>query len=174
MGEKQGLDIIIEVASIIPKESNIIFVLCGDGAARSRLEQLAQSISNILWLPLQPLAQLNELLNLADIHLLPQRADAEDLVMPSKLTGMLASGRPIVATARTNTQIAEVVKNCGLVVPPGDVDAFTKALVGLAESSDQREHLGKNARQYALEHLGKESVLTAFENELIKCLSIGQ
>ena len=43
------------------------------------------------------------LLGMADIHLLPQRADAADLVMPSKLIGMFASGRPVLATAHLGT-----------------------------------------------------------------------
>ena len=60
-------------------------------------------------LPLQPADRLNELLNLADIHLLPQRADAADLVMPSKLTGMMASGRAVLATASPGTQLATVI-----------------------------------------------------------------
>jgi len=52
------------------------FVMCGDGVARNRLQTLAEGLDNILWLPLQPIERLNELLNLAAIHLLPQSADA--------------------------------------------------------------------------------------------------
>jgi colanic acid biosynthesis glycosyl transferase WcaI len=57
----------------------------------------------VQFLPLQPLRRLSDLLALADIHLLPQRADAADLVMPSKLGGMLASARPVVTTAAAST-----------------------------------------------------------------------
>ena len=53
--------------------------------------------------------RLNELLNLADIHVLPQSAGAADLVMPSKLTGMLASGRPVIVTAHPGTELADVI-----------------------------------------------------------------
>jgi len=58
------------------------------------------SCDNVIWIPLQPLERLNDLLNMADIHLLPQRSGAADLLMPSKLTGMLSSGRPVVAYGR--------------------------------------------------------------------------
>jgi colanic acid biosynthesis glycosyl transferase WcaI len=94
-------------------------LLCGDGAARKRLQAEAENLDNVLWLPLQPAEKLNELLNMADIHLLPQRADVADLVMPSKLTEMLASGLPILATASRGTQVAQVLDNAGIVVSPG-------------------------------------------------------
>ena len=63
-----------------------------------------------------PQERVNAFLNLADIHLLPQKEDAADLVMPSKPTGMLASGRLVIATARPGTQD---VGQAGLVVEPG-------------------------------------------------------
>jgi len=113
---------------------------------------------------------LNELLNLADIHLLPQRADAADLVMPSKLTGMLASGRPVLATAHAGTELAGVVAGCGVVVEPGNVQAFVDALRQLAEDGELRDCLGKAARRYAEDNLSKESVLSRFEQKLMQLI----
>ena len=70
----------------------IAVVLCGEGPARTSLEASCVGLSNARFLLLQPMARLNEFLNTADIDLLPQRREAADLVLPSKLTGMLASG----------------------------------------------------------------------------------
>lgn len=86
---------------------DLLFVICGEGSERQTLRTQAQALGNVRFVPLQPLERLNALLKLADIHLLPQRADAADLVMPSKLTGMLASGRPVVATAQPDTQVGK-------------------------------------------------------------------
>ena len=127
---------------------------------------MAEGLTNILWLPLQPFEKLNPLLNLADIHLLPQRGDVADLVMPSKLTGMLASGRAILATARSGTQVARVLDEAGVVVPPGDADQFAEALECLADDCDMREKLGKKARQYAVENLDREAVFSRFEQDI--------
>ena len=80
-------------------------------------------------LPLQPLDRLNDLMNAADIHLLPQRASAADLVMPSRLSAMLSSGRPVIATAHAGTQIAQVVEGRGLAVPAEDADALHAAVL---------------------------------------------
>ena len=167
MGEKQGLEIIIAAARQLAEHPRLIFVLCGDGAARRRLQAQAKDLPNILWLPLQPLEKLNQLLNMADIHLLPQRAGAADLVMPSKLTGMMASGRAILATAAAGTQLAEVLRGeRGVVVPPGDPRRFTEALELLAGDSERRQKLGKHARQYAEQSLAREVVLETFERDI--------
>jgi len=170
MGEKQGLEIVIDAARRLADRKNVAFVMCGQGAAYSRLRELADGLSNIHWLPLQPLDKLNDLLNMADVHLLPQRADAADLVMPSKLTGMLASGRPVLATAFEGTQIAKVLESSGVIVPPEDVDSFVDAIVRLAGNAKQRQKLGKNARDYAVENLGRDAVLARFEESLQECL----
>lgn len=169
MGEKQGLEIVIECARKLAEQQEIVFVLCGDGAAYPRLRKLSKGLQNILWLPLQPLERLNDLLNLADIHLLPQRGDAADLVMPSKLTGILASGRPVVATAVRGTQVAAVAEACGLVTRPENVEEFTNAVMELAGSREKRLQLGNAARDYAIRNLGREEVLAQFERNLVNC-----
>lgn len=168
MGEKQGLEIVLEAADSLEGLSHIQFVLCGDGAARSRLEKQFQRLENVKWLPLQPPEKLNELLNMADIHLLPQRAEAEDLVMPSKLTGMLASGRPVIATAYQGSQLDTVVSQCGVVVQPGSSRQLADAIIELLEDPEKRSDLGRKARAYAEKCLGREQVLAQFEKELYK------
>jgi colanic acid biosynthesis glycosyl transferase WcaI len=96
---------------------------------------------------------------MADMHLLPQSAEAEDLVLPSKLTGMLASGRPVIATCREGTEIATVVSQCGLVVPPGDIAALAAAIEDLADDDVARRRLGAQARLFAEENLERDAVL---------------
>lgn len=166
MGRKQGLEILADVADRLSGNPALTFVFAGAGESRAQLEAATARLANVRWLPLQPAERLNDLLNLADIHLLPQRADAADLVMPSKLTGMLASGRPVVATAAPGTQVARVVDGCGVVTPPEDAAALAQALQELAAQPDTRRSLGESARDHALRHLGRDAILTAFETRL--------
>ncbi|MBI5918964.1 MAG: glycosyltransferase WbuB [Nitrosomonadales bacterium] len=166
MGEKQGLEVLLEAARLARDDARIQFVLCGDGSSRQRLQAAYGDLPNVSWFSLQPAERLNELLNLADVHLLPQRADVADLVMPSKLTGMLASGRPVLATAHGGTQVAEIVARCGRVTPPGDAAALWLALRQLADAPDERAALGRAARAYAEEWLGDDAVLGRFEQAL--------
>lgn len=145
---------------------SLYFVFGGEGPARAMLEQACSGLPNVRFLDLQPTERLRDWLGLADIHLLPQRADVADLVMPSKLTGMLASGRAILATALPDTGVAQAVASCGLVTPPGKVDAFVDALRRLATDTDLRMNLGRAARQQALSTLSRDAVLGAFEHQL--------
>ncbi len=166
MGAKQGLELLAPLADRFAGDDRVHFVFCGDGAFRPQLELLVSGRANVTLLPLQPLERLNDLLNAADIHLLPQRAGAADLVMPSRLTGMLASGRPVVATAAPGTQLAQAVEGCGLAVPAEDPAALYAAVLRLVEDKELRLRLGRAARAYAVKHLGKEQVLERFELDL--------
>jgi len=159
MGEKQGLDLLIDTARDFAGRREALFLLCGDGAARLRLEASAQGLANVRFIPLQPLSVLNQLLNLAEVHLLPQREDAEDLVMPSKLSAIMASGRPVLATARAGSDVELAAREGGLVVPPGDRAAFAAALTRMLDDPELCQRLGVAGRSYALTQWDKDAVL---------------
>jgi colanic acid biosynthesis glycosyl transferase WcaI len=116
-------------------------------------------LANIRFLPLQPFERLGELLGTADIHLLPQSPGAADLVLPSKLSGMLASGRPVIATCRAGTELDAVVSKCGLVVPPQDSSALAAAICKLANEPKTRLDLGRRARAYAEANFERDAIL---------------
>ena len=166
MANKQGIETLVDTARILVNHSNICFIFAGDGVARSDLEAKTENLPNVRFLPLQPAEKLNELLNLADLHVLPQRRGAADLVMPSKLSGMLASGRPVVAGADSKTQIADAVSGCGRLVPPEDAEAMARAIVDLAEKPEERRALGRVAREAAIRKWNKETILMRFSDEL--------
>jgi colanic acid biosynthesis glycosyl transferase WcaI len=171
MAGKQGLELLPAAARAVAQRlPNVVFVLCGDGVFKPTLERECAGLDNVRLLPLQPSARLGELLGMADIHLLPQHAQAADLVMPSKLTGMLSSGRPVLTTAHAGTELANVVAGCGRVVPPADLPAFVEALAELAGSAPLRAELGSAARAYAEAHLARDSVLVDFEQALKRCI----
>ena len=133
------------------------------------LEAAVADLPNVRLLPLQPSERLAELLGMADIHLLPQSPDAADLVLPSKLSGMLASGRPVIATCRPGTEISEILAHCGLVVAPQDSVALARAISTLADDTAMRLELGRRARELAESRFEREAVLGAlfgaFEQE---------
>jgi colanic acid biosynthesis glycosyl transferase WcaI len=96
---------------------------------------------------------------MADIHLLPQSPDAADLVLPSKLSGMLASGRPVIATCRSGTEISGIVSQCGIVVEPEDGSNLARAIVKLADDPQLRFELGRHARTFAEANFERDAVL---------------
>ncbi len=167
MAAKQGFEILVEAIPCLSDHPELHFVLCGQGPSRAMLLKKFGSAANIHLLPLQPLDRLNDLLNLADLHLLPQRPDMADLVMPAKLLGMFASGRPVIATAQSGTQLAQAVNGRGIVVPPNDPAGVVSAVERLAGNPVLRRDLGANARRFAEADMNSASILPSFERDLI-------
>ncbi|MGB8698361.1 MAG: glycosyltransferase WbuB [Thermosynechococcaceae cyanobacterium] len=165
LGAKQGLDILIGAARQLQKQTKIAFVIAGDGPAKRSLMDLASDLVNVQFLDLQPIERLNDLLNMADIHLLPQSTEAADLVLPSKLKAMFASGRPVVTTADLQTDLAQIVLGRGLVVPPGNVDQLSQGILHLSRDLDLRLRLGRAARNYALIHWDRNNILAKIEEK---------
>jgi colanic acid biosynthesis glycosyl transferase WcaI len=161
LGGKQGLMAIPEAAKLLAARRDIVFVVCGDGVMQPRLEAAAGELPNMRLMPLQPAGRLADLLGMADIHLLPQSPDAADLVLPSKLSGMLASGRPVIATCRTSTGISEIVSQCGVVVEPENTIDLSLAIIKLADDAALRVELGRRARAYAEANFDRDAVLSA-------------
>ena len=170
MGTKQGLSGLVEVADRLAALPDLRLLICGAGPGRPSLEQKLAGRANVCWLPLQPTERLNELLNLADLHLLPQRPGVGDCVLPSKLSGMLASGRPVVAQA-DGGEVGAIARSCGAVVPPGDGAAMAAAIRALAADGDRRREAGRRARRMAERHLDRSLVLARYERRLLEGLA---
>jgi len=161
LGEKQGIEVLVEAIRLVGED--VLFVICGEGAARSRIVAQTEGLANVMFMPLQPLEKLNELLNMADIHLIPQRADAADLMMPSKLTGILSCGGAVIATAASGTELAKVVEEAGgIITPPGDASALSQAIQRLSADPIGIREMGQSARRYAETFMDRTAVLHQF------------
>ncbi|WP_377298182.1 WcaI family glycosyltransferase [Rhizobium sp. SGZ-381] len=128
IGAKQGLTVLLDAAEKLKGEANIHFVIAGEGPLKDELQARYGTLPNLRFLPFQPYARLNEFLNMADLHALPQDKGAADLVLPSKLGGMLACGKPVLVTADDGTELAEFARGVAIVVPPGDFDRLAHAI----------------------------------------------
>ncbi|MBC8730468.1 glycosyltransferase WbuB [Paraburkholderia sp. UCT2] len=166
LGLKQGLEIIVDAAKLLTWRADIMFLICGAGPAKDVLLEKARDVPNVKFLGLQPKERFNELLSLADIHVLPQLAGAADLVMPSKLGPMLSSSRPVIATANEGTELWSVINSVGVAVEPGSFTALSHAILRLADDPSLRERLGTLGRQYAASNFSKETILLQFEARL--------
>jgi len=163
IANKQGLDIVIEAARMLGSRDDIVFVICGEGPNRGALEQLAHGLSNVQFHDLQPAEQMGGFLSLASVHLLPQIVGAADLVLPSKLTNMLASGRPVVATASPGTGLHAEIDGCGIPTLPGDAAALAEAIATVVDNPGVREQLGIQARRRAAERWSRDAIIAGME-----------
>jgi colanic acid biosynthesis glycosyl transferase WcaI len=129
IGPKQALDLVFRAAELLADRPEIRFVIAGDGPlARQYVKQYGH-LKNLRFLPVQPEDRLCGLMNLPDLHLLTQDAAAGDLVLPSKLAALLASGRPVLATAEENTELHALLEGAAILIPPGQSAALVQAIL---------------------------------------------
>ncbi|WP_017672089.1 WcaI family glycosyltransferase [Blastomonas sp. AAP53] len=167
VAKKQGIDVLIEVARLLAPRGDITIIICGNGPEVDDLRRQAGDVSNLQFHDLQPMAQLSDLLALATVHLLPQKKDAADLVLPSKMANMLASGRPIVTGASAETSLAQEIYGCGVSVEPEDASAMADAIAALLDDTARRASLGANARRRAESDWAKQAIMDKFEAALL-------
>ena len=167
LGEKQGLELILEVALKFYPVKRVKFIICGNGAYKIRLieQAIKLNISNVYFLPLQPEEDFNNFLNIADVHLIIQKNTAADLVMPSKLTTILAVGGNIIATADPLTTLHDVIKDneIGVIIKPDNVNELYDAIL---EYSKRPVNKFIKARNYALKHLSVNNIMAKFLKDI--------
>jgi colanic acid biosynthesis glycosyl transferase WcaI len=169
IGEKQGLEAILYAAQSFALQPDVKFVICGSGPYEKNLRALADSLQlhNVVFLPLQPVTRLNALLNMADVHLVIQKANTSDLVMPSKLTNILSVGGLAIVTANPDSTLYKLVKkyDIGLLVEAENQTALNAGLEK-ALGSDMLT-IRHNARAYAEQYLAIDNVMHTFEQEVL-------
>jgi colanic acid biosynthesis glycosyl transferase WcaI len=172
MGEKQGLEVILAAADLTRHAADIRYVFVGEGAAKSRLMDQARrlGLDAVSFWPLQTRDRFPLLLAAADIHLVVQKHQASDLVMPSKLGNILAAGGAFIATALPETELGRVTREsqAGLLTPPEDAGALARAIVNLGRAPESRREMGCKARRFAEAGLGRDKIMAEWEHLLYR------
>ncbi len=169
IGEKQNLEILINVAEKMQNDGKYNFLMVGDGASKTRLlkDVKRRNITNIMFLPLQPLKDLGALLTMADIHLVTQDKYISDYVLPSKLTNILSAGGVSIISAKTGTELSQIVKKyeIGYLVEPDSETELYAAINYLLSNKSHYSTISANARKYAEKYLAKEKILHDFVSD---------
>jgi glycosyltransferase involved in cell wall biosynthesis len=155
MGLWHDMESIVRAAARLQDEPEIHFLFLGKGMRRGGAERLAQrlGVRNITWLDFVPRGELPQTLSGCDVALVSLRAGLEGVAVPSKLYGIMATGRPVVAQAPERSELARVVSEtgCGIVVRPGDAGALAEAIRGLSADRAAAAERGRRAREAYLE-----------------------
>lgn len=168
IANKQGIELIVDAARRLSHRKDLLFIICGQGPNRKRLRELASGLDNIQFHDLQPVERMGGLLAMADVHLLPQIPGVADLVLPSKLTNMLLSGRPVVATAADGTGLAAEVHGCGVVTQPGDAGSFADAIAMLLDDPELRGKMGEQAVVRARDRWEQGAIMARLDAEFMR------
>jgi colanic acid biosynthesis glycosyl transferase WcaI len=172
MGEKQDLENIINAAKALKEIDNIKFLICGSGPYSRKLISLTNefNLDNVRFLPLQPLYEFNRILNMADVHLVIQKSKASDLVMPSKLTTILAVGGLALVTANKDSELHRLIQtnNIGLLIEADNQLALIEGI--LKATGENWQTISINARDYAEKNLSIDSILTSYETTVLNSM----
>jgi colanic acid biosynthesis glycosyl transferase WcaI len=177
MGVKQGLDVILHAAQLSVEDKSLHYLLVGDGAIREELQAKARKmkLENVQFIPLLPDKQFRELLAATDVSLITQQKCVADIVFPSKVITLMASGRAIVASVSRSSEVARVLNDAraGLVVPAEDPVNLMTAVATLRNDNPLRRELAQNARDFARRNWDQDAILAAIESQLYALITSG-
>ena len=151
LGRAHEYDTLLAAAEALKLEHAFVFLMVGGGAKMAALRRAVEerALENFCFLPYQPREALDDSLAAADVHLASLIPSLEGLIVPSKLYGVLAAGRPLIYIGRPDGEVAQVLDGaqCGLTVRVGDTAALTAALKNLREHPELGAAMGTRARQ---------------------------
>ena len=166
MGQKQGLDNLLETASLLPRDG-IRIALVGEGNDRARLERIARDrgLANVDFVEMQGPGNWEATMEAADVLLVNQRPSVMDMSLPSKLTSYFASGKPVLAAVSADSETAYEIKSAGagVVVPPSEPAALRDAVIALRNDRAGTDALGAGGRAYADSKLAPERALLEYD-----------
>ncbi len=167
LGYVYDVESLLEAAKLLENELEMAFVIVGDGVAKPGLEQRARSLglSNVIFLPFQPHDQLPWLRASADVQVSLYKLGAARHSMPSKIYEIMASGRPLLASAEPDSAVRRLVDEsaCGLCVEPENPRQLAGAILTLYQDAALRQHLGANGRRHAVETYSQDRVALMYE-----------
>lgn len=170
IGAKQDWHFFFSFIEKIKNLDDIEVVIVGDGAEKEYVVKKASEYKFIKYYNLVPFSELPLLLSSADLHILFQKQDVIDTVMPSKLLGMMASRKPSIVTGNLKSEVATVLKESkgGYYFDGNSTEEIIEVINKLTNNYDLSSKLGTNAKNYIKSKFSQEEVLGNFVNELIK------
>jgi glycosyltransferase involved in cell wall biosynthesis len=153
-GRAHEFDTLLSAAGLLKDDPRFAFLMTGGGARTRDLQQaVAQArISNFQFQGYQPAHLLADSMAAADIHLVSLRPALEGLIVPSKVYGILAAGRPVLFIGDTDGDVAQLIREhrCGINIAVGAGAQLAQALRSLQADPAGVQLMGANARRLAL------------------------
>ena len=154
LGLSQGLENLVEAAALLRSAPDVRVVFQGDGVKKAELEARVTQLglTNVLFLPYAPKEKLGEAFAAADVFIVSLQRGLAGYIVPSKLYGILAAGRPYVAAVEEDCEVASLTRShgCGLVAEPGNPHDLADRILTLYRDRRLAARCGVNARDAAL------------------------
>ncbi|HJY86612.1 MAG TPA: glycosyltransferase family 4 protein [Candidatus Acidoferrales bacterium] len=150
LGFSGAWETLVQAARLLENDS-VGFVFVGEGAVRAQMEASASSCQGVRFLPFRPPEEVPYVLAAGDLHVVTVRRGLEGVVVPSKLYPILAAGRPVLAVAPEESDVARIVRRegCGVAADPDDPRAVAEAVRRLRRGPSELADMGRRAREIA-------------------------
>ena len=166
LGLTQRLEEFLLAAELLHDLPRVVLVFVGQGSQRESLVNLVRqkNLTNVRFFDYQPKSELAQSLNAADLHLVPLTRELSQCLMPSKLYGILAAGRPYLTNAPADSELARLTNEyqVGITVAPGSPKAIADGIRRAANNASGISDMGKNARKLALSEFTREKSAEKF------------
>ena len=160
LGYSQPLELIVDSAKAHLTNENLKYVVNGGGVRTDYIKYEAAKIDNLVFVEYQPFERLPQVLSSADIHLIMLKHGLGNVSVPSKIYNIFASGKPIVASVDSGTEVERLIleADAGLVVAPDEPDAFHEAIQKLLDDPSLRKKMGQSAQKWTKNFYSAEAV----------------
>jgi len=167
VGMSQNLDVLVAAAARLTSKERLVIAIVGDGSRREALQAdvARRGLANVRFLPYTAKDRLHESFAAADAFLVALKPGIEGYIVPSKVYGILAAGRPYIAALDPSAEPAAIVRefSCGLLAAPGDPDALADAIAAMYDDPPATRLMGQRARAAALQFDRRAAVRAYFE-----------
>ncbi len=175
LGYAQDISVILDAATQLRDDPEILFLVVGDGMEREALQQgiRGRGLTNVRWDNFVAREEYPTLVAASDVGLVTLKAMMKTPVVPSKIQGLMACGRPIIATLNSESDAHAILREagCGMAFSAGDAVELANALRSLKADQALCRRMGANARAYALAHFSKAVCVDQYESLLYELKS---
>ncbi len=159
LGIAHSFEEFLEAARRLQVREDIVFLFVGGGPrlAEVRAAKECEGLDNVVLLDYFPREQLHVSLSVADVHLISMRREMTGIVVPGKLYGVMASGRPAIFVGPEHCESADTIRqaDCGLTIRLGDVAGLVEGLTRLAADQALAQQMGARGRAAFLSNYEK-------------------
>lgn len=176
VGHAQELDSLIRAATFLRDLDELRIVVIGFGARYGELTALARRLEvaeKVRFLPYQPREVLSESLSTADLHYVGLAKGLAGYVVPSRMYGVLAAGRPVLVAADEESETARIVREtgCGLVVPPGRPELVADVLRSAIDGTGSLAGMGAAGRRWVETEADRDVAFSRYRRVVGETLS---
>jgi glycosyltransferase involved in cell wall biosynthesis len=170
MGHPNDLESIIECAVKLKQDEKFHFLFLGAGVKRKWLEKevVENNLTNVTLLSPRPRSEQIDFLNACDVAVVSLVKKMRGVSMPSRTYNILAVGKPILALAEEDSEVAEVVREdkVGWIVPPNEPEKLLQTIYKIYEEREKISEMEKSSRKSALEKYSLETAIRNYKKAL--------